>query len=508
MLKSHNGLHLDVLDWKMLSYGKAFNRQKDLVSERIEERSKDRLILVEHPPVVTIGRSGNRDDISYSKDLLSQKGIEICYVDRGGRATFHGPGQLVVYPIIRLEDEDLHAYLQKLLKAVLALLHEFGLEAKLKEGFPGIWVNDAKIASVGIAVKKKVTYHGLSLNVNTDLDGFTYIVPCGQPGQAVTSMKRELGVPLDLTQVKRKFADQFVKSFGYARSNVNSSVFVKRNLPDWLVKPSADIHDIEEMQHLFEQWNLSTVCQSADCPNLSECFSRKTATFMILGDRCTRNCRFCAVRTESPLSVDLTEPVRLAQVVKHLGLQHVVVTSVTRDDLFDGGADQFAETIRQLNQVCPQTTTEVLVPDFQGSTTAVDTVCNAGPDMFNHNIETVPRLYSLVRPGASFRRSLDILAHAAARDLPVKSGIMLGLGETDKEIKKTLHDIWQTGCRYLTIGQYLSPSEKHLPVTQYITPEAFYNYEETARNIGFINVASGPLVRSSYRAADLFPSKK
>jgi lipoic acid synthetase len=502
--------HLDIIDWKALPYSEALARQKALVSERIAEKSPDRLILAEHPSVVTIGRSGNRDDLCHSEEFLRQKGIETFYVGRGGRATFHGPGQLVVYPIIKLERLDLHAYLQKLLNAAMALLREYGLKSKMKSGRPGIWVNNAKIASVGIAVKKWVTYHGLALNVNTDLDGYKYIVPCGQPGQAVTSMEEALGVLLDITKVKNCFIAQFTNSFGYAEKKI--SAYKKTDTmtgkhPAWLIKPSSDTLAIKEMQHLLDKRNLSTVCQSAHCPNLSECFSRKTATFMILGDRCTRNCRFCAVNTGAPHPVDSDEPMRVAQAVKHLGLQYSVITSVSRDDLPDGGAMQFAQTIRQIRRLCPQTKVEVLVPDFKGSTVALETVCDACPDMFNHNIETVPGLYLMVRPQASFRRSLDVLKYAAAGGLPVKSGIMLGLGETDDEIKKTLLEIWQSGCRYLTIGQYLAPSGNHLPIVRYITPGEFSGYAEIARHIGFINVASGPLVRSSYRAAEMSHNK-
>jgi lipoic acid synthetase len=502
--------HLEIIDWNVLPYKEALTRQKALVSERIAQASPDQLILVEHPSVITVGRSGDKNDLCRSEALLRQKGIETFYVDRGGRATFHGPGQLIAYPIIKLEEKDLHAYLQKLLNAAIALLRKYGLTPKLKSGRPGIWVNDAKIASVGIAVKKWVTYHGLALNVNTDLNGYKYIVPCGQPGQAVTSMEQALGVSLDLAKVKNRFIAEFAKSFGYTENTaaqLNKTDTVKGKHPDWLIKPLSDTLAVKEMQHLLNKWNLSTVCQSARCPNLSECFSQKTATFMILGDRCTRNCRFCAVETGPPQTADPAEPIRVAQVVKYLGLRYAVITSVTRDDLPDGGARQFAQTIRQVRRLCPQTKVEVLVPDFKGSTASLEAVCDACPDMFNHNIETVPGLYSMVRPKASFQRSLDVLKFAAGCGLPVKSGIMLGLGETDNEIKKTLVEIWQTGCRYLTIGQYLAPSGNHLPIIRYIAPDEFSGYAEIARQIGFINVASGPLVRSSYRAAEMSQAK-
>lgn len=507
--KTTDHQRLEILDWQLLPYQKALVRQKILVQERIKGSAPDRLVLVEHLPVVTIGRSGDGNDLCCSQEYLHQKGIKTFFVDRGGRATFHGPGQMVVYPIVKLEGKDLHAFLQKLLKAIIGLLRGYGLKPELKPNHPGIWVGNAKIASVGISVKEWVTSHGLALNVNTDLSGYKYIVPCGQPGQAITSMRQELGVSLDHAKVKKRFIAQFTKSFGYAENNANTfkkTGAVPWKHPDWLIKPAGDTLAVKDMQQLLSKWNLVTVCQSAHCPNLSECFSRQTATFMILGDQCTRSCRFCAVDTGPTQAVDSTEPMRVARIVRQLGLRYVVITSVTRDDLPDGGARHFEQSINTIRRLCPETKVEVLVPDFNGSTAALRIVCDAKPDMFNHNIETVSGLYSTVRPQASYRASLDVLEYAADSGLPVKSGIMLGFGETIKQIEKTLSDIWQAGCRYLTIGQYLAPSAKHLPVSKYITPEEFGGYAETARRIGFFHVASGPLVRSSYRAAEISES--
>jgi lipoyl synthase len=242
------------------------------------------------------------------------------------------------------------------------------------------------------------------------------------------------------------------------------------------------------------------VCQSAHCPNLGECFGRGTATFMILGSRCTRRCRFCAVGKGPTEEVDEREPDRVAEAVASLGISHAVVTSVTRDDLPDGGAAQFVRTIEAIRNRCPGVTVEVLVPDFQGSPSAVDMVCDARPDVFNHNLETVERLYPDVRPQAKYQRSLDVLEQAARGGLATKSGIMLGLGETHHETLKTIEDLRQTGCWFLTLGQYLSPSKEHLSVARYVTPEEFKQWEATALSMGFKGVAAGPLVRSSYRA--------
>ena len=497
---------IEILDWQVLPYREALERQHAMVRERIEGRAADRLIMVQHPPVVTIGRSGGSEDLRISESALHRRGVETFRVERGGRATYHGPGQLVAYPILALKDRDLHAYISKLMQTVQNLLATYGLRSRLDANQPGVWVNGAKIASVGVAVKKWVTFHGMALNVNIDLSGFDAIIPCGLPDQALTSMKQALGHEVDFTEVKKRFIELFGERFGNRRPFAKAShgaVRVERKHPHWLIKPPADTAAVSEMQNLLEKRHLSTVCQSAHCPNLSECFSNNTATFMILGDRCTRRCRFCAVNAGSPRQVDASELERIAQVVGFLGLRHAVITSVTRDDLPDGGARHFEKTLRAIRKLCPQTRVEVLVPDFKGSKAALRTVCDARPDLFNHNMETVEDLYSVVRPGASYRRSLKVLQYAADRMLPVKSGIMLGLGESDDQIEKTMLDIWRTGCRYLTIGQYLAPSAKHLPVARYVAPEEFDDHAETARRIGFSGVASGPLVRSSYRAAEM-----
>jgi lipoic acid synthetase len=225
---------------------------------------------------------------------------------------------------------------------------------------------------------------------------------------------------------------------------------------------------------------------------------------MILGDRCTRNCRFCAVEKGMPLEVDPHEPERIAVAAEELGLKYVVITSVTRDDLQHGGAKQFAFTIHAVRKRLPTACVEVLVPDFGGQENALRTVCHAKPDMLNHNIETVPRLYSQIRPQAEYQRSLSVLNFAAIRGLKIKSGLMLGLGETEEEIKATLEDLVNVGCRCLTLGQYLAPSRDHAPVIRYISPKEFDTWADIARGMGFIEVASGPLVRSSFRAEEMY----
>jgi lipoic acid synthetase len=284
----------------------------------------------------------------------------------------------------------------------------------------------------------------------------------------------------------------------------NSSVYVQK--PRWLRRriPSDPIY--EKVKELIGKDGLHTVCQEAKCPNIWECFSRQTATFLIMGSRCTRGCRFCSISGGPPDPPDPDEPVRVAEVARRMALTYVVVTSVTRDDLPDGGAVIFARTIAEIRKRLPDAQVEVLIPDFQGSAEALQTVISAKPDVLNHNIETVPRLYSSVRPGADYRRSLKLLQRVWASDafMPTKSGLMLGLGEHPKEIKKALHDLLNVHCRILTMGQYLQPTKAHLPVQRFVPPAEFENWREIALEIGFSEVASGPFVRSSYHAKELY----
>ncbi len=276
--------------------------------------------------------------------------------------------------------------------------------------------------------------------------------------------------------------------------------------PPWLKKRLPSGPDFESVKVVINKSRLHTVCQEAKCPNIWECFSKHTATFLILGERCTRNCRFCAV-THGPLTPpDPKEPARVAKVAQAMSLQYVVVTSVTRDDLPDGGAGIFTGTILEIRNRMPHTKVEVLIPDFQGNAQALETVLKAHPDVLNHNIETVPRLYSTVRPEAIYARSLELLkrVHIFNATIPTKSGLMLGLGETSDEIHRTLQDLLEAGCRILTLGQYLQPTHKHLPVTRFVTPDEFNHWQKITYDLGFSEVASGPFVRSSYQAHELF----
>lgn len=281
-----------------------------------------------------------------------------------------------------------------------------------------------------------------------------------------------------------------------------------QRLPEWLTIRLPRPDTIKQVEGMMRAKNLHTVCESARCPNLPECWSKKTATFMILGDTCTRSCGFCAIKVGRALEVDPFEPANVAKVTADLGLKHVVVTSVARDDLKDEGAAQFAQTIRALHNRIPEVIVEVLTPDFKAKTDLIKIVTDAQPEIYNHNIETVERLSTIVRPQAKYRRSLQVLERVKELDSKIytKSGIMLGLGETKDEVLQALHDLRSVDCDAVTIGQYLRPTMKHLPVVEYIHPDVFKEYETIGEQMGFAFVASGPFIRSSYNAIEF--SKK
>ena len=276
--------------------------------------------------------------------------------------------------------------------------------------------------------------------------------------------------------------------------------------PDWLKRRLPTGETFNQVRELIEAGRLHTVCQEAKCPNIWECYSHRTATFLIMGERCTRNCRFCSVTPGLPEPLDPDEPRRVAEAVERMSLKYVVITSVTRDDVPDGGAAHFAATIGEIRRRLPETEIEVLIPDFQGDAAALETVLAARPNVLNHNLETVPRLYSQVRPQADYRRSLELLqrSQSLAPAIPTKSGLMLGLGEKPEELRRTLLDLREAGCRILTLGQYLRPSPEHLPVDAYVPPDVFEEWRKAALEMGFAQVASAPFVRSSYHAKESF----
>lgn len=299
----------------------------------------------------------------------------------------------------------------------------------------------------------------------------------------------------DLTNLKTSCHDQ-----------KNSAPHDKIRKPEWLKIKKGEMRDIREVEKMLAANQLHTVCREANCPNRMECYGNKTATFLIMGPNCTRGCRFCNVTKEAPLCLDTEEPTRVAAAVVELGLKHAVVTSVTRDDLEDGGASHFVAVIRAIREASPGTSVEVLIPDLRGNWDALEVIMNERPDILNHNVETIERLYPEIRPEAVYTRSLELLKRAKTMqaDILTKSGLMLGLGETEEEVLKLLKDLRAHEVDLVTIGQYLPPSAEHYPVKEYVHPEMFELLAQKGMALGFQDVSSGPLVRSSYNAGKVY----
>lgn len=274
----------------------------------------------------------------------------------------------------------------------------------------------------------------------------------------------------------------------------------RRRLPRWLKMQRASGETYSAVKHIVVENHLHTICTSGNCPNIGECWNRGTATFMILGDICTRSCKFCATKTGKPLPPDPDEPVRLAESIRSMSLKHCVITSVDRDDLPDGGASFWAMTIRRIKEINPEITMETLIPDFDANTGLIQLIIDSGPEVISHNIETVKRLTPVIRTKAKYDRSLDVIRYISGKGMTAKSGFMLGLGENEDEIIQTINDLWAAGCKILTIGQYLKPGSEYMDVVEYITPEKFEEYRVIALGFGFSFVESSPLVRSSFHA--------
>lgn len=511
---------LHIVDLGLVPYAKAL-RAQDKAVERVVAGGAPTLFLLEHPPTVTFGRNGGAENLPLSRAVLEGMGVEVAQTRRGGNITCHFPGQMVAYPVLRVDRRPggLKGFFHDLESAVIAVLAGLGIAAERRPGLPGVWTGRGKICSIGIAVKRWVTSHGLALNVARDLSLFNMMNPCGLPGVAATSVARELdsdgvGVP----EMKLLFAREFRRAFGYDVATAITGVEAAEThpsppplpappvpplrLPAWLRRPLPAGPEFSRTRGLVEGLGLSTVCKGAKCPNMHECFSAGTATFLILGDTCTRNCAFCNIAPGSPGAPDPTEPERVAEAARALGLSYVVITSVTRDDLPDGGAGHFAATVRAVRAALPESEVEVLIPDFQGAEEALAAVAAAGPAVINHNVETHPDLYPSVRPQADYGQSLTLLRRVAARGVVAKSGFMVGLGETEEQVRELLRDLKGAGCSMITIGQYMRPSKAHPPVARYVTPEEFAAYAAWGREMGIPHVFSAPLVRSSYRAGN------
>ncbi|MFB6347003.1 MAG: lipoyl synthase, partial [bacterium] len=465
------------------------------------------------------------------REQLQKQGIQVEDVRRGGHLTYHGPGQLVAYPIFRLREKDLHHFLNRLESVLINTLDRFGISARPGPNEAGIYTGEQKIASLGIKVSQWVNYHGFALNVDMDLRPFENIVPCAERDVSMTTMEHNLRRAPMMADVREAVVDSFEDVFDRGFNPVEEDVpwsraydeipdeqqrkmMPRRGEPDkvgrkppWLKAKMPGGGHYNDIQDVMDNKMLNTVCEEASCPNLGECWGRGTATFMILGDTCTRACGFCDVKTGKDLDVDKKEPWRVAAAVDQMGLNHAVVTSVNRDDLPDGGAEIWAQTIEPIRDKETDTSIEVLIPDLMGDWDALQKIFDARPDILNHNVETVPRLYPRVRPMARYDRSLRLLKRSSEAGFPTKSGLMLGIGERQDEIKETLKDLYDHGVRILTLGQYLRPSDKHLPVDRWVHPEEFDRWGEWAEDLGFEHVESGPLVRSSYHADEQVPDR-
>jgi lipoyl synthase len=444
--------------------------------------------------------------------------------DRGGDITYHGPGQLVGYPILSVPGKrgggmaDTVAYVTSVEQLVLDVLADLGLpDAGRLPGLPGVWVapgsdRPRKIAAIGVRLSRGRTMHGFALNVDPDLTWFDRIVPCGITDKGVTSLRAE-GLDVDLPAVVDAVVARAVERWGGAgweRADVVAlpshvplrlgGLQIRERKPEWLRAPVRMGDDYQALRRRMRSLDLVTVCEEAGCPNIYECWSDGTATFMLNGERCTRACGFCLVDTSRPEPVDEGEPERVAAAVAAMGLQFAVLTAVARDDLPDGGAHGFARTVEAIRRRCPGTQVEVLIPDCKGDPHALDTIFATRPDVLNHNLETVARLQRAVRPSAGYARSLAVLARARAAGLTTKSGLILGLGETEQEVLGALGDLAAVGVEIVTIGQYLRPTAQHLPVARWWAPEEFDRLRDAGEALGIATVEAGPLVRSSYHA--------
>ncbi len=550
-------------------YAEAWDLQRS-IAERSDD---DYLLLLEHGSVYTLGAHADPSHVLVDPATV---GAEMVTVDRGGDVTYHGPGQLIGYPIRTVGAGPHHGpeHVRQVEHVVMGALVTLGVPADRVgrlDGYPGVWIDPSatgdgdagprKVAAIGVRTARGRTTHGFGLNISTDLSMFGHIVPCGITDRAVTSLAAEgfpvtmaeaveavlasasdiWGVPDDVAAVTGGAGPRGAAPVGrgsgatdgtegavpvsfrgtgttrsssrdrgtaldrrLARSGVDpgAGLPISARKPEWLRVRATMADDFLGLQRDIRDLDLVTVCEEAGCPNIFECWSDGTATFMINGSRCTRNCGFCQVDTRHPMPLDTAEPGRVAEAVARMGLAHAVITCVARDDLPDGGAGAFAETIRAVRAASPGTAVEVLISDVKGERASLQTILDARPDVLNHNIETVARLQRAVRPSAGYARSLTVLARSAAAGLTTKSGIILGMGEREDEVVATLADLRAVGVDIVTLGQYLRPSTKHLPVARWWRPDEFDDLRRAGEALGFAHVQSSPLTRSSYHARE------
>lgn len=516
-----------------VGYGEALDLQRVIADAVRAGKSPGHLLLLEHDPVYTYGAHAGATNFLVDPRQLTEGGALVTETDRGGDVTFHGPGQLVAYPIVKTGRFGSRRWVSVLEASVVRTLREIGIDGVPHPKYPGVWVGEKKICAVGVRVRDGISTHGLALNVTTDLSSFDAIVPCGIKGKGVTSIEEELGEPIPMERIARSIGQSLAAELGGVEISFDAAPWPRAETrgfdeedecsdgrlvanwpdrrpraadgtlrPDYVRATARFDEGYRTVMSVVRGGELNTVCEEAKCPNIHECWADGTATFMILGDRCTRACGFCNVSTSRPGAVDRDEPNRVARAAAALGLSHVVVTSVARDDLPDGGAGAFAETIRAIREALPGASVEVLIPDFKGHRESLESVLAAHPDVLNHNVETVARLQRAVRPSASYARSLAVLARTTQVDssIETKSGIMVGLGEAMSEVHSAITDLAAVGVSILTIGQYLQPTATHLAVQRWWHPHEFDEVAEFATRIGIESVEAAPLVRSSYRA--------
>ena len=535
-------------------------RDAHAVQQALVRADDDWLLLLEHPPTYTLGVRADPANILTPPDEI---GAELVRADRGGDVTFHGLGQLVGYPILSVPGKrgggmaDTVAYVDAVESVLIDALGDLGLaEVGRLVGKPGVWVEPQgpaprKLAAVGVRLDRGRSMHGFALNVDTDLAWFDHIVPCGIAELGVTSLAAEgLGVtmhevvdavtaravsrwasagwerqdvvwrhhPEDLSPFTRgadpgdRAADRAGTTVPVAidttprrrarlsEAGVSQGLAIGERKPDWLRAPARMGDDYLRLKRTVRDRGLVTVCEEAGCPNIFDCWADGTATFMLNGERCTRACGFCLVDTRHPEPIDVTEAERVAEAVAEMALEFAVLTAVARDDLADGGAAGFAAAIHAIRRRSPATSVEVLISDCKGDPDALATIFAARPEVLNHNVETVARLQRAVRPSAAYSRSLAVLARAKAAGLTTKSGLIVGLGETEDEVESTLADLHGVGVDIVTIGQYLRPTSNHLPVARWWTPEEFARLKQVGEALGLAHVEASPLTRSSYHA--------
>ena len=500
----------------------------------------DYILLFEHPPTFTKGVRTEEKNILSD---LTLTGAAVVDADRGGDVTYHAPGQVVAWPIVSVLDDPSSgkAHNAILEDAVIATVKSFDASGKLGlvgrlDGYPGVWAHTDstpyKIAAIGTRTERnnagvRRTLHGIALNVDIDLEGFSPIVPCGISEHPVASMK-SLGLEVTSVEVEERLGEELEARLGgnaqvarvdrslsststerpllrrlrKAGVDPDAGIPIRSRKPEWLRIEAHMGTEYQSLRTLTEDLRLVTVCEEAGCPNIFECWESGTATFMVNGERCTRACGFCLIDTRKPMALDPSEPQRVAEAVVRLKLKHAVITCVARDDLADGGAGAIADTVRAIRERSPGTDVEVLISDLKGDADALQLIIDSRPDVMNHNIETVARLQRAVRPSAGYMRSMTVLARSVAAGLTTKSGLMVGLGETPEEVEATLADLAAVGVSIATIGQYLRPTEKHLPVSRYWEPAEFDELARRGMALGLSHVQASPLTRSSYHARE------